>query len=507
MKRNYPDKDCCPDLRLNLKILFLRSTVARALRVAIVVGIVLNISSNFQDIISMNFSEIGFISSGLAFLVPYLVSSYSTLISQNRFRPGDISPVDAMLHCSNCDQVDFNIAPGDEVEKCPGCGPQTDWKIKQVNSKPLSGTDMIKSLALFARHNPQPLFRVNQRGIITGVNPAAHEFFNRKDFTGSLINEVFSEFPNASEIAKIISSGKTITITVTVNYRVYHMHVRGVPSIRTLNIYCNEITGIIEAHRKIKEQARDISASIEYARRIQRAMLPGQVLLNDILEECFVFFRPLNIVSGDFYWVNKVEGKTVVAVGDCTGHGVPGAIMSMLGMSLLNEIVLREKELSPEVVLNQLRDRLIQSLSHGTGEGKVEDGMDISLIVIEPETRKLQFAGAYNSLYLFRGKELIELKGDRMPVGNFMHHPAPFKKTVIELKQNDRLYLFSDGFKDQFGGPNDKKYSTKMFKKTLSELDGQSCIDQKENLKSAFENWKGSRPQIDDVAVFGMLVK
>lgn len=477
------------------------------MRVALVVGVILNISGNYHEIMNFQFSEINYFSFGLAFLVPYLVSSYSTLITQNRFRPGDISPVDAMLHCSNCDQVDFNIAPGDEVEKCPGCGPQTDWKIRQVNSKPLSGTDMIKSLALFARHNPQPLFRVNRRGIITGVNPAAHEFFNRDDFTGSPINEVFSEFPNASEIEQIITSEKTITITVTVNHRVYHMHLRGVPSIRTLNIYCNEITEIIEAHQKIKVQARDINASIEYARRIQRAMLPGEVLLNDILEECFVFFRPLNIVSGDFYWVNKVNDKTVVAVGDCTGHGVPGAIMSMLGMSLLNEIVLREEELSPDVVLNQLRHRLIQSLSQGTGQGKVEDGIDISLVVIDTETRKLQFAGAYNSLYIFRDKELTELKGDRMPVGNFMHHPAPFKKTAVELKQNDRLYLFSDGFKDQFGGPKDKKYSTKMFKKTLADLEGQSCDDQKEALQAAFENWKGSRPQIDDVAVLGMLVK
>lgn len=293
MHNPFKNKECCPALRLNLKILSLRSTVIRAIRVALVVGFVLNISGNFHEIINFQFSEISYFSFGLAFLVPYLVSSYSTLITQNRFRPGDISPIDAMLHCSHCDKVDFNIGPGDEIEQCPGCGPLTDWKIKQVKSKPLSGTDMIKSLALFARHNPQPLFRVNQRGIITGVNPAAHEFFNRKDFTGGPINEVFIEFPNASEVAQIISSGKTITLTVTVNHRVYHLHVRGVPSIQTLNIYCNEITEIIEAHQKIKEQARDINASIKYARRIQRAMLPGQVLLNDILEECFVFFSSL----------------------------------------------------------------------------------------------------------------------------------------------------------------------------------------------------------------------
>ncbi|RCW38343.1 SpoIIE family protein phosphatase [Marinilabilia salmonicolor] len=507
MHNPFKNKECCPALRLNLKILSLRSTIVRALRVALVVGFILNISGNYHEIINFQFSDINYFSFGLAFLVPYLVSSYSTLITQNRFHPGDISPVDAMLHCNNCDKVDFNIAPGDEIDQCPGCGSHTKWGVKRVNSAPLSGSDMVKSLALFARHNPQPLFRVNQRGTITGVNPAAHEFFNREDLTGNPINEIFSEFPNASEIAQIISSRKTITITVTVNHRVYHLHVRGVPSIQTLNIYCNEITEIIEAHQKIKEQARDINASIEYARRIQTAMLPGKVLLNEILEECFVFFRPLNIVSGDFYWVNKVDNKIVVAVGDCAGHGVPGAIMSMLGMSLLNEIVLREGELSPEVVLNQLRHRLIQSLSQGTGQGKVEDGIDISLIVIEPEKRKLQFAGAYNSLYLFRGKELTELKGDRMPVGNFMHHQAPFNKAEIDLTQNDRLYLFSDGFKDQFGGPNDKKYSTKTFKKTLSDLDGQSCDDQKENLKYAFDKWKGNRPQIDDVTVFGMLVK
>jgi len=496
-----------PGLGIKLQMFFFRSTVVRALRVGLVVGVILNLINHFEALGRLQFEQIDFWSFGLAFIVPYLVSSFSTVFSQARFRPGDVSPVDAMLHCNNCQKVDFNVSAGDEIDQCPGCGDHTDWHVKQVESKPVSGADMIKSLALFARHNPQPLFRVDRQGGITGVNPAAHEFFDREKFVGIPIDEVFPEFPQPSEIPGIIKAGKTFTLTVNVAQRVFHLHVRGVPSINTLNIYCNEITRIVEAQQKIKEQARDINASIEYAKRIQSAMLPTAEMLENLLDECFVFFRPRDVVSGDFFWASQVNGKNVVAVADCTGHGVPGAVMSMLGMSLLNEIVVREKVLEPERILDLLRERLVRALSQGGARGKVEDGLDISLIVFEKDKRLLSFAGAYNPAYVFRGTELIELKADRMPIGNFMHEMQPFTEKNQTLEKGDRIYLFSDGYKDQFGGPHGKKFSARAFKKLLADLDGLSCPQQDEKVEQTFDSWKNDQYQVDDVTILGMVVK
>ena len=264
-----------------------------------------------------------------------------------------------------------------------------------------------------------------------------------------------------------------------------------------------------------------ITDSINYAKYIQSAILPQKELLDSYLKEYFIFFRPRDIVSGDFYWITSVEEETIIAAVDCTGHGVPGAFMSMLGAALLNEIVNKEYITHPGVILRRLRKEIIRSL-HQKGEaGELKDGMDLSLCAIDFAAMKLQFAGANNPLYLARRREsnkidtanimesgshiLYEIKGDRMPV-SIHESMKEFTVHEIGLLKDDMLYLFSDGFADQFGGQEGKKLHYKTFKRILLEQAGEEMEKQKINLEKTFSEWMGDHKQVDDVLVIGIRI-
>ena len=255
---------------------------------------------------------------------------------------------------------------------------------------------------------------------------------------------------------------------------------------------------------QIAYQKKHITDSIEYARKIQTALLPSLELFSDDIDH-FVLYKPRDIVSGDFYWVGRFDGQQIIIAADCTGHGVPGAFMSMLGVSLINEIVVNKGVTRPDRIMNELRDAVISSLGQKSVESEIKDGMDMCICTYEPSTRKLCFSGANNPLYLFSGGELTEIKGDKMPVA-IHEHMGPFTPHDFSLKKGDTFYIFSDGYVDQFGGPKLKKYLSKNFKNTLLDMQSLSMLEQGARLDAIFEDWRKDVDQIDDVTVIGVRV-
>jgi len=260
---------------------------------------------------------------------------------------------------------------------------------------------------------------------------------------------------------------------------------------------------IAEAQRdQITYQKKHITDSIMYAKRIQTALLPSLELFSGDIDH-FVLYKPLDIVSGDFYWVSRQDDMQIVIAADCTGHGVPGAFMSMLGVTMLNEIVNGKGIISPDEIINILRDEIIKSLKQSIDEDHVKDGMDMAVSLIDYKNNKVQFAGANSPLCIVRGDQLFTLRGDKMPVA-IHYNMDPFKLQESDLKKGDCLYMFSDGFGDQFGGPAEKKFMTRNLKKKFQELSGLPMIEQGKRLGEVFEEWKGDTPQIDDVTIIGI---
>jgi serine phosphatase RsbU (regulator of sigma subunit) len=259
---------------------------------------------------------------------------------------------------------------------------------------------------------------------------------------------------------------------------------------------------LLKAQRdQIAYQKKHITDSIEYAERIQRAILPSLELFTDQMEH-FVIFKPRDIVSGDFYWVEQVDGKFVIIAADCTGHGVPGAFMSMLGVSLLNEIVLTKRITAPDVILNLLRAKIIEALKQEAAS-VVKDGMDMTVCLLNQTNNRLYFSGANNPLYLIRKGKLTQIQGDKMPVA--IHEIMdPFTIHEIALERGDTFYTFSDGYADQFGGPQQKKFLTKNFRNLLLSVQNLPMIDQGIELDRTFEDYRKDVEQIDDIVVIGV---
>ncbi|MCK5171345.1 MAG: SpoIIE family protein phosphatase [Bacteroidales bacterium] len=263
---------------------------------------------------------------------------------------------------------------------------------------------------------------------------------------------------------------------------------------------------VVKQKDEIAEKNRSITDSIEYACRIQTAILPSKEFAEEILPEHFILFRPRDIVSGDFFWMTKKDNLVVIIAADCTGHGVPGAFMSMLGVSFLNEIVNRHEVTSANVILNSLRMDIKKTLGQEGKEGEAKDGMDIALCVINLEKMKMQYAGAYNPLYLFRNNELIETKADRMPIGIYIKEKESFTNNEIELQKGDVFYIFSDGYQDQFGGEDGRKFKTKNFKQFLLDIHKKPMAEQREILDKRIDEWRGDWEQIDDIIILGIRV-
>lgn len=264
---------------------------------------------------------------------------------------------------------------------------------------------------------------------------------------------------------------------------------------------------VMEQHDKIEDQNKDIKASITYASRIQRAVLPPLDHFNELLNAYFLFFKPRDIVSGDFYYLNQAHGKVIVAAADCTGHGVPGAFMSLLSVSILNQIFSTiTKEFNAADILNKLRFELKKSLRQTGEDDTTKDGLDISLSVIDFQNKVLDFSGAFNPLLLIRDKAMIEYKGDKMPIGVFMKDNVDFKNQRIELNLNDMLYMYSDGMQDQFGGEKNRKFLPKNLRNLLLENSAKPMLEQEQILESTLNAWKGHNNQVDDILIIGLRI-
>lgn len=264
---------------------------------------------------------------------------------------------------------------------------------------------------------------------------------------------------------------------------------------------------IMEQKDLLEEKNRNIMDSIRYAQRIQEAVTPSDTRFLKYFKDSFILWKPRDIVSGDFYWLSQKDDKVFLAAADCTGHGVPGAFMSIMGISFLNQIVALPEVKSAADTLNHLRSNIITALNKEQNDTSNKDGMDIALCVFDFNKLTVDYAGAYNSLYLFRDGELLETKADRMPIGVHDRDSIPFKNNSIKLKSGDQLYIFSDGYIDQFGGPKEKKFMTKRFKKLLGEITKLSMQEQKERLWEIITDWRGEIEQVDDIIIIGIRIE
>lgn len=260
---------------------------------------------------------------------------------------------------------------------------------------------------------------------------------------------------------------------------------------------------IVKQRDEIALQKQEIMDSIRYASRIQQAVLPPvKIIENLFYENFFIFNKPRDIVSGDYYFITSKGNKLICSAADCTGHGVPGAFMSLLGISFLNEIISKMEVLDAAIILNKLRENIINALNQ-SGDQQTKDGMDMVLCVFDFENHFVEFAGANNPLYHIRNGELMEYKGDKMPIGLY-DELKPFTKKVIPIEKNDTFYMFSDGYADQFGGHEGKKFKYKPMKEMLLSIQHMPMKEQYNVVEDTIDKWKNGYFQVDDMLLIGI---
>jgi len=272
------------------------------------------------------------------------------------------------------------------------------------------------------------------------------------------------------------------------------------------NIIQERTAEVVQQKTEIEVKNKEITDSIHYARRIQSAILPPEEYLKSILNEYFILYMPRDIVSGDFYWMHSENDRLITVTADCTGHGVPGAFMSMLGVAFLNEIIVKHEDKSADKILNELRSYVIKSLRQTGKEGENQDGMDISLCIFDMKTMKAQFSGANNSLILIRNEELIVYPADKMPIGIHLRSNNSFTLHEIDLQKNDIFYTLSDGFADQFGGQEGKKFMMKRLKEILLTIHKEDMKMQGRHLEDTISDWMKGYAQVDDILMMGIKI-
>jgi serine phosphatase RsbU (regulator of sigma subunit) len=260
----------------------------------------------------------------------------------------------------------------------------------------------------------------------------------------------------------------------------------------------------IESQRaELESKNKSITDSLIYAQRIQEALLPSEDYFRRYFKESFIFYKPKDIVSGDFFWIGENDDKIFIAAADCTGHGVPGALMSMIGHELLDKIINVEKIVLPARVLEIMSKGLEKTFSREKNVGTIiRDGMDIALCVVDRRKRKIQYAGAFLPLYIIRDNRLMDIKPDKYALG-MTPEEISYKNNEMDLQEDDMMYLFSDGYVDQFGGSENKKFMYRRFRYLLMTIYRFPVDDQKSILEENIKTWMGNTPQIDDILVMG----
>ena len=259
---------------------------------------------------------------------------------------------------------------------------------------------------------------------------------------------------------------------------------------------------------EIEAQHRSVMSSIQYAKLIQNALLPSKEILKESFDDVFLFWRPRDIVSGDYYWMKRIGDTVIFTVADCTGHGVPGAFMSMLGVAFLNEICVEfNGETHPAQILEQMRSKVITTLRQTNDPLEQKDGMDMGLCILNLATMKMQFAGANNGMYHVRGNTLTEYKAVKNPIAIYPKI-LPFVNHDVDIQHGDYVYMYSDGYADQFGG-DDRKFTSRRLRELLVSINSQTKVaaEQAELLNSTFDEWRGKREQMDDVLIGGYCIR
>lgn len=258
----------------------------------------------------------------------------------------------------------------------------------------------------------------------------------------------------------------------------------------------------IESKSKLLEQKNhETRQSIEYSLRIQKALIPDAELIKKIIPESFIIYKPKDIVSGDFYWFKVIDGSVVIAAADCTGHGVPGAFMSLIGAEKLEDAI--SQNTSPGQILSVLNNNIKNALHQDGSDEATRDGMDIAIYLVSPDRSKITYAGANRPLWILRSNEIIEIKATKCAIGGTTPFNQKFEESTLTIEKNDIIYTFSDGFADQFGGTAGKKMMTKKLKEELISISKLSMQEQKIELEKFFNEWKGSNEQVDDVLLIG----
>jgi serine phosphatase RsbU (regulator of sigma subunit) len=252
----------------------------------------------------------------------------------------------------------------------------------------------------------------------------------------------------------------------------------------------------------ISNQKKDLSDSIRYALRIQSSLLADQDILKPYHKDYFIFFKPKDVLSGDFYWLGAFSSNLIFVAADCTGHGVPGSLVSMLGITFLDEIIKSDKLISPGDILTRLRKKLIKAFKT-TNDEKIKDGMEIAIVSFNFEIGTLTYAAANHPLYLFKDKEFFEYKPDRISISS-EGKSHKYENQVININHGDSFYIFSDGFQDQYGGPNKKKFLKARLKNLLHNIQSYDIQQQKDIIENEFRQWKGEEEQTDDVLIIGV---
>jgi len=322
-----------------------------------------------------------------------------------------------------------------------------------------------------------------------------------------LSNIAFYGINSSLTVDEFLISGGLLTLSVAV-FSVFLIRTRYRLTLNEIRIRLELEKSkqiIEEKHKEVLHQKKEITDSINYAKNIQSAFIPTEDQFNSNFRDSFVLFKPKDIVSGDFYWIRQKDNLLFYATADCTGHGVPGGFMTMLGLSFLDDIIESKLTKIPAEALNLIRDKIVHTLKQTGNIGENKDGMDITLCCIDKTKNELTFASANNSVYIIRNGELTIYKGDRQPCG-FHHESKPFSAHTITINPNDCIYTFTDGYADQFGGPKEKKFRYKQFEDTLLSHVNDSFSEQKMKLSSTFETWKGDLEQVDDILVIGIKI-
>jgi len=332
-------------------------------------------------------------------------------------------------------------------------------------------------------------------------------------------NIIFYKLNSQLSPEEFIISGALLVLTVAIfcvflirtRYRLTMNEIKSrLELARSKEIIEQENVVISKQKEELFEKNKEITDSINYAKRIQRAFIPKEDEFKKAFKESFILFKPKDIVSGDFYWIYQIENRTYYATADCTGHGVPGGFMTMLGLSFLEEIVSQNAAKDPADVLNIIRQRIINTLKQTGNAEESKDGMDVVLCCIDKNKMKLTYAAANNSFYVLRKdekgeKQLIEKKGDKQPCG-FFPDPQPFTLKEMELMEGDIIYTTTDGYPDQFGGKKGKKFRYKALEEMLAQNSDLPFEKQREILNTTIEDWKGRLDQVDDILVIGVKI-